>query len=73
MNEPCRVCGAELQFESCWMCVGAGGWHECGEDTCCCLDGEEITDWCAECQGEGGYLVCPEAQYHPVVDAQEKE
>jgi hypothetical protein len=22
----------------CWRCGGLGGWHDCGEDTCACLD-----------------------------------
>lgn len=36
-------------------CHGDGGHHDCGEDTCCCLDKEEITEMCVECDGEGGY------------------
>lgn len=27
--------------ETCWICGGAGGHHDCGEDTCCCLDGDD--------------------------------
>jgi hypothetical protein len=54
----CSLCGAALSLEACYLCLGAGGWHNCGEDTCCCLDGEEITDVCAVCDGEGEYLVC---------------
>lgn len=37
----------------CWLCHGEGGFHDCGEDTCCCLDKDEITDDCPECDGEG--------------------
>ena len=54
----CQFCGSEMQWESCWQCHGEGGFHECGEDTCCCLDKEEITVDCEECHGEGGYLQC---------------
>ena len=39
--------------DTCWMCHGEGGFHDCGEDCCCCLDKEEITDVCEECGGTG--------------------
>jgi hypothetical protein len=69
----CRTCGAELQYEACYLCLGAGGWHDCGEDTCCCLDGEAITDWCKVCGGAGDYLVCSALTHRPPVDAGEGE
>jgi hypothetical protein len=56
--EDCPVCGAMMEWESCWQCMGQGGWHDCGEDCCPCLDKEEITVDCDECDGEGRYLVC---------------
>jgi len=43
--------------ETCWNCHGEGGWHECGEDTCCCIDPEEITEYCPECDGTGRIVV----------------
>jgi len=39
--------------EPCWYCHGDGGFHDCGEDCCCCLDKEEITEVCPECKGRG--------------------
>ena len=39
--------------EDCWYCHGDGGFHDCGEDTCCCLDKDEITEVCPECGGRG--------------------
>lgn len=39
--------------DCCPTCHGDGGWHDCGEDTCCCLDGDELTDICPDCGGEG--------------------
>jgi hypothetical protein len=39
-------------YEACWHCHGAGGWHDCGDDCCPCLE-PEITDECPECDGEG--------------------
>lgn len=38
--------------ECCWMCMGEGGWHDCGEDCCPCLD-KSINEICPECDGEG--------------------
>jgi hypothetical protein len=37
----------------CWHCFGEGGFHDCGEDTCCCADPDEITEPCPECGGSG--------------------
>lgn len=63
--EHCRVCGSALELESCWQCLGAGGFHNCGEDTCACLDPDELNEICEECDGEGAYLSCPAAETHP--------
>jgi hypothetical protein len=38
--------------ESCWKCMGDGGWHDCGEGCCCCLE-PELNVMCDECQGSG--------------------
>jgi hypothetical protein len=41
--------------DCCWRCHGEGGWHDCGEDCCCCLDPEAIDEnwvWCDECGGK---------------------
>lgn len=42
----------------CWQCGGAGGFHDCGEDTCCCLDKGDLNEVCDECNGRGGFC-CP--------------
>jgi len=58
-NEPtCEICGRAMERESCWQCHGEGGFHDCGEDCCMCLDKEEITEDCDECDGEGSYWQC---------------
>lgn len=54
----CPICSAYMGSESCWQCMGEGGFHDCGEDTCCCLDKEEITETCSECHGKGFYFQC---------------
>lgn len=59
-DEPqsCPVCGSDMEWEECCDCGGLGGYHDCGEDTCCCLDKEEPTHDCTQCNGAGGYLEC---------------
>lgn len=39
--------------------MGAGSWHDCGEDTCCCID-TWPNEYCNICHGEG---VLPEDEY----------
>jgi len=37
----------------CWNCAGTGfTHHDCGEDTCCCLDPEDNVR-CDTCEGRG--------------------
>lgn len=47
----------------CPECWGEGGWHDCIEDTCCCLDKDEITHICWMCGGSG--YVPPPAEPTP--------
>jgi hypothetical protein len=42
--------------DACPECDGEGGYHDCGEDTCCCADtGEDDDGWevCDGCDGSG--------------------
>ncbi len=43
----------DCEDDTCPECLGEGGWHDCGEDCCCCLDKEEITETCQVCGGSG--------------------
>jgi hypothetical protein len=44
-------------WHDCDYCGGDGlGMHDCGEDTCPCLDPEPNTV-CPMCEGEGGWIV----------------
>lgn len=54
----CEICGSPMERVCCWQCGGDGGFHDCGEDCCCCLDKEEITIKCAGCKGVGHYNEC---------------
>lgn len=58
-EELCPICECcSLSNESCDTCGGDGvSGHECGEDTCCCLDPEDNVT-CDICNGEGGWLTC---------------
>jgi hypothetical protein len=43
-----------IDSEDCWACGGEGYYHDCGEDTCCCLNPEEDDMFpCEECGGKG--------------------
>jgi len=54
----CQVCGCDpedaalAETETCWNCGGDGGHHDCGEDTCCCMN-PEINVPCEVCGGSG--------------------
>lgn len=51
----CKCCGQEWQ--DCDQCEDGYSYHDCGEDTCCCLDPEPNVE-CDRCDGEGGWWVC---------------
>jgi hypothetical protein len=39
-----------MMTEPCWKCLGVGGWHDCGEDCCACLDpDDELGPYWIEC------------------------
>ena len=41
--------------DTCQRCGGEGGYHDCGEDTCCCSDcGYDDEDTWVECDDCGG-------------------
>ena len=43
-------------------CGGEGGFHDCGQDCCCCLHPElDLNDECEVCHGEGRYHICARA------------
>lgn len=58
-HEICPRCGCcSFVWERCDTCCGARmNGHDCGEDTCCCLDPEE-NETCEVCDGEGGWSMC---------------
>jgi hypothetical protein len=71
----CGRCGSSLTFESCGHCLGDGlAGHDCGEDTCCCLEPVENVP-CEICGGVGGFPLCISSegycQAHPMKDREE--
>ena len=48
-----RDCGLDEDDDSCWRCYGAGGFHNCYEDVCCCMDPGSLNEVCGECGGAG--------------------
>lgn len=58
-EEVCAKCGGDVEWTDCWNCGGNGiDGHECGEDTCCCLDPEDNVR-CNTCEGKGSWATCP--------------
>ena len=41
--------------DTCPECWGEGGWHDCGEDCCCCLR-PAINETCGLCEGTGTWI-----------------
>jgi len=58
-HEICLICGAHLEWVSCWHCHGEGSFDLADEDPIYYpyLPGEML-ETCQECQGRGGYLEC---------------
>lgn len=63
-DDSCPICGSSRDWETCWQCHGEGGFHDCGEDCCCCLE-PELNEECSECKGRGRYLVCISLPHTP--------
>jgi DnaJ-class molecular chaperone len=55
----CPTCGADMEWESCWVCHGDGEFDLYDEDPVNFAEGVAF-EKCEECDGLGGYLVCPE-------------
>lgn len=56
MCDRCKCC--EMTWRPCDYCGSEGVYgHDCGEDTCCCLDPEENVE-CEWCEGDGGWWWC---------------
>jgi hypothetical protein len=56
----------DLGWIQCWSCGGAGDYHDCGEDSCCCAYPDTDERWaCGECLGDGGWPchVCEPGQF----------
>lgn len=72
--EVCTRCGCcSLGYVECENCGGEGtDGHDCGEDTCCCLEPEDNVP-CQFCEGRGGWEAClgrcDEAGKHAVSEA----
>ena len=61
----CPHCGSDLTWVECENCDEYGySHHDCGEDTCCCLDQSNnvVCDWC---EGKHGWYVCNQCDKKP--------
>ena len=53
----CKKCGSDVAWVECENCDDGYSHHDCGEDTCCCLDPYPNVP-CDICNGEGGWHIC---------------
>jgi hypothetical protein len=53
----CATCGTEREWRQCYNCEDGFDDHDCGEDTCCCLN-PQLNTRCNICEGKGGWLQC---------------
>lgn len=53
----CSVCGCEVDAERCDECEDGLSYHDCGEDTCCCLN-PSPNMICDSCGGTGYWWHC---------------
>jgi hypothetical protein len=53
----CLRCHAGVHWVECEQCEDGYSYHDCGEDTCCCLNPENNVV-CDTCDGEGGWYIC---------------
>lgn len=53
----CARCGSTASWVDCENCDDGVSGHDCGEDSCCCLDPEENLV-CQFCRGNGGWTTC---------------
>ncbi len=54
----CEKCGNEKSWRDCYNCEYGFSDHDCGEDSCCCLEPEDNVT-CDICFGKGGWKCCP--------------
>ena len=53
----CNRCHADAYWVDCDNCEDGYSHHDCGEDTCCCLNPVNNVE-CDVCDGEGGWYIC---------------
>lgn len=57
-EEDCPKCGSEIRTSACDNCEDGASYHDCGDDTCCCLN-PMANVRCSDCGGHGIYHWCP--------------
>lgn len=53
----CEHCNSDTEWQDCYDCEDGASYHDCGEDTCCCLDPTPNVI-CDTCEGKSGWRVC---------------
>ena len=54
----CELHRSQMMWRECWNCDESGfAEHDCGDDSCCCLN-QEPNVRCGTCGGSGGWYQC---------------
>jgi hypothetical protein len=53
----CPICGEEVDWVKCDSCEEGYSDHDCGEDTCNCLNPNNNVK-CSDCDGKEGWWLC---------------
>ena len=56
-NVYCKKCRGQVEWQECLNCEEGYSYHNCGEDTCACLNAENNVQ-CDVCNGNGGWWKC---------------
>lgn len=67
LDETCPDCGGPAVWVECYKCEDGFIGHECGEDSCCCLN-PEYNVRCDICGGDQGWTAC----YNDLMKEREK-
>jgi len=56
-NVWCKKCKGQVEWEECQDCEDGYSAHDCGEDTCCCVNQEKNVE-CQTCKRQEGWWRC---------------
>jgi hypothetical protein len=57
----CPKCGGDMEWADCWMIDCEGGWYDLSEEDPVNYGPGDMAR-CSNCDGEGGWLYCPDCE-----------